>query len=241
MLDAFVFFPGRHVPAAPSDVADRWITTSDGLRLHAWYGGPADPAATLLWSHGNAGNIADRVDVLRAFATRGLGVLAYDYRGYGRSEGRPTEAGVILDAEAAFDGLVATGVPPGRIVCFGESLGGAVSIALATRRDCAGVAVVSTFTRLRDVARAHYGPLAFLAGDRFDSLARVPTLRVPLLVAHGDRDTIVPPRLGKALAAAASPPAPFLVIPGRGHNDIFNDSRLLDAIAAFARGAAGGA
>lgn len=235
MLDALVFFPDRQVPAAPSDVAERWITTSDGVRLHAWYGGPSDPPATLLWSHGNAGNIADRVGVLRAFAARGLGVLAYDYRGYGRSDGQPTEAGVGRDAEAVFDALTAAGVPPGRIVCFGESLGGAVSIALATRRDCAGVAVVSTFTRLRDVARVHYGPLAFLAGARFDSLARVGSLRVPLLVAHGDRDDIVPVRLGKALAAAASPPARFLLVPGRGHNDVFDDPRLIDAVAAFAR------
>ena len=111
MLDAFVFFPDRHVPAAPAGIEDRWITTADGVRLHAWWGGPPDPVATLLWSHGNAGNIADRVDVLRAFVARGLGVLAYDYRGYGRSDGRPSEAGVSRDAEAAFDALVAAGVP----------------------------------------------------------------------------------------------------------------------------------
>jgi fermentation-respiration switch protein FrsA (DUF1100 family) len=239
VLDAFIFFPDRHMPPAPAGVADRWITTRDGVRLHAWYGGPAAPVATLLWSHGNAGNIADRVGVLLAFVARGLAVLAYDYRGYGRSEGRPSEAGVAHDAEAAFDALVADGVPPGRIVCFGESLGGAVSIDLATRRPCAGVAVVSTFTRLRDVARVHYGPLAFLAGGRFDSLARVTRLRAPLLVAHGDRDDIVPLALGRQLAAAATGPVRFVAAPGRGHNDILGDPGVLDAVAAFAREAAG--
>ena len=131
-------------------------------------------------------NIAGRADVLIALAARGLGVLAYDYRGYGRSEGQPSETGVYLDAEAAYDSLRAKGVPPGRIVAFGESLGGAVAIRLATVRPCAGVAVVSTFTTLHDAGRAHYGPLALLAGDRFDSLARVRGLAGPIFVAHGE-------------------------------------------------------
>jgi len=238
VLDALVFFPDRHVPPAPPGVADRWITTADGVRLHAWWAGPPDAPATLLWSHGNAGNIADRAGVLRHLVARGLAVLAYDYRGYGRSQGQPSEAGVARDADAAFDALVADGVPAGRIVCFGESLGGVVSIDLATRRPCAGVAVVSAFTRLRDVARVHYGPLGFLAGGRFDALARVARLRVPLLVAHGDRDDIVPLALGRRLADAAPGAVRFVTVPGRGHNDVFDDPALLDAIADFAREAA---
>jgi len=235
VIDSLIFFPDRHVPDAPHDVEERWITTADGIRLHAWYAGPASPAATLLWSHGNAGNIAGRVDVLRALAARGLGVLAYDYRGYGRSEGRPSEAGLSRDADAAFDSLTRAGVPPTRIVCFGESLGGAVSIALATRRPCAGVAVVATFSTLRDVARVHYGPLAVLVGSRFDSLARVHELRVPLFVAHGTADDLVPFALGERLAAAAPGPKRFLRLPGRGHNDVLGDPVLLDAVAEFAR------
>ncbi len=238
VLDALIFFPDRHVPPAPPDVEERWIETADGVRLHAWYAGPPDPPATLVWSHGNGGNIAGRADVLRALGRRGVGVLAYDYRGDGRSAGRPSEAGVTRDAEAAFDALTAAGVPPGRIICFGESLGGAVAITLATRRPCAGVAVVSTFTRLRDVARVHYGPLAFLAGDRFDSLARVGELRVPFFAAHGEQDEIVPFALGKRLAAAAPEPRRFMPVPDRGHNDVFGDPALIDAIAAFAREAA---
>ena len=123
-----------------------------GAEIH-----PSDAPAVLLWSHGNAGNVGNRVEIVLALAERNLGVLAYDYRGYGYSEGSPGEAGVYRDAEAAYDGLRASGVPAGRIVCFGESLGGAVSIWLATERPCAGVAVVATFTSLREVARAHYG------------------------------------------------------------------------------------
>src|SRR5262245_25004006 len=238
VLDSLVFFPDRDVPPTPPPgVSERWIDAADGVRLHAWYAGPSDPPATLLWSHGNAGNIAGRVDVQRALAARGLGVLAYDYRGYGRSAGQPSEAGVSRAAEAAFDSLVSAGVPARRIVCFGESLGGAVSIDLATRRPCGAVAVVSTFTRLRDVARAHYGPLAVLAGNRFDSLARVVRLRVPFFAAHGDRDDIVPFALGERLAAAAPEPKRFVSLPGRGHNDVLGDPVLLDAVAAFARSA----
>jgi hypothetical protein len=216
-------------------VEERWITTEDELRIHAWYARTSGEAPTLVWSHGNGGNIAGRVDVMRELVAHGLNVLAYDYRGYGRSEGRPTEAGVYLDAEAAYDSERAHGTDPGTIVCFGESLGGAVSIHLATRRPCAAVAVVSTFTRLRDVGRHHYGPLAALAGDRFDGLSRVGSLSVPLFVAHGDRDEIVPYPLGERLFAAANEPKQFFRARGFHHNDVFDCPGLVEAIADFAR------
>src|SRR5436309_2597399 len=166
-LDRLIFFPDPDLPDRPPGVEERAIATADGLSLDAWWAGAPDAAATLVWSHGNGGNIGGRADVLVALAARGIAVLAYDYRGYGRSEGRPSEPGVYLDAEAAYDSLRARGVPAGRIVAFGESLGGAVAIRLASVRPCAGVAVVSTFTTLRDAGRAHYGPLALLAGERF--------------------------------------------------------------------------
>jgi len=234
-LDRLIFLPDTRVPDPPPGVEERWIATADELRLHAWYVPARDARATLVWSHGNAGNIAGRVDVALALAARGLDVLAYDYRGYGRSEGRPSEAGVYLDAEAAYDTVRDRGLP---VVCFGESLGGAVSIRLATTRPCAGVAVVSTWTTLRDVARRHYGPLATLVGDRFDSLARIGTLSVPVFVAHGDRDEIVPFALGERLFAAAREPKRFLRIPGAHHNDVFASTPFLDAIAEFAGRAA---
>jgi hypothetical protein len=239
-LDSLIFFPDPLVPDPPPEVGERWITTADGLRLHGWYAEGAPDAPVLVWSHGNGGNIGDRGGVLMALAARGLGVLAYDYRGYGRSAGRPSEAGVYADAEAAYDSLVAEGLPGGRVIAFGESLGGAVSIRLATRRAVAGVAVVSAFTTMWDVAWRHYGPLALLAGDRFDSLARVRALSVPLLVAHGDRDELVPFELGERLYAAAPGPKRFFRATGAHHNDVFDAAGLLDAIAAFAREVAGG-
>lgn len=239
-LDRFVFFPDRRVGPPPAGVEERAITTPDGVRLHAWSVKPRDGGPVLLWSHGNAGSIDSRRALLGALAARGLGVLAYDYRGYGRSEGAPSEPGVYLDAAAAFDDLVARGTDPAAIVCFGESLGGAVSIELATRRRCGAVVAVSSFTRLADVARRHYGPLGALAGNRFDSLARVPRVAAPVLVAHGDQDEIVPFELGERLFAAAAEPKRFVRIAGAGHNDALGRPALLDAVAAFAREAVAG-
>lgn len=234
LIDSFVFYPDRYMPTPPRGVEERWITTDDGVRIHAWYAAADSTAPTLVWSHGNGGNIAGRGEILLALRARGLNVLAYDYRGYGKSEGAPNEDGVYRDALAAYDSERARGTVAERIVCFGESLGGAVSIRLATERACAGVAVVSTFTSLRDVARSHFGPLAALAGSRFDSLARVHELAVPLLIAHGDHDEIVPFALGEQLYAAAREPKQFLRIDGAHHNDIFASRDLLDAIATFA-------
>jgi pimeloyl-ACP methyl ester carboxylesterase len=237
MIDSFTFFPDRAVGSPPPGIEERSITTEDGQRLHAWYApGPAE-APTLIWSHGNAGNIGGRAPILVAMARRGLRVLAYDYRGYGRSSGAPNETGVYLDAVAAFDHEIGRGTASRSIVCFGESLGGAVSIALAERRPCAAVAVVSTFTSLADVARRHYGPLGALAGHRFDSLARVGRLTMPLLVAHGDQDEIVPFELGEQLFAAAPGPKRFHRVVGAHHNDVLLDPGLVDAVAAFARDA----
>jgi fermentation-respiration switch protein FrsA (DUF1100 family) len=235
-LDRLVFFPDPYVPEPPPGVEERWITTADGVRLHAWLAAVPGAVATLVWSHGNGGNIGGRADVLLALAAHGVSVLAYDYRGYGKSAGRPSEDGVYRDAEAAYDSVRAGGVAAERIVCFGESLGGAVSIYLAGTRPCAGVAVVSTFTSLGDVARRHYGPIAALAGSRFDSLPRVRALAVPLLVAHGDADEIVPFELGERLFAAANEPKRFLRAPGFHHNDVFAATGIVADIASFARG-----
>jgi fermentation-respiration switch protein FrsA (DUF1100 family) len=234
LLDGFIFFPEQGLPDPPPGVSEREFTASDGVRLHAWWAGPPDARATLVWSHGNGGNIAGRSAVLRGLAARGVSVLAYDYRGYGRSEGSPTEEGVYADALAAYDHLRARGIPESRIVAFGESLGSAVSVHLASKRPCAGLVLVSPFTRLRDVARVHYGPLAMLAGDGFDAIGLIPKVRRPLLVAHGDQDEIVPFELGVKLFEAANEPKKFLRVEGAHHNDVFASSELMDAIVRFA-------
>lgn len=237
LIDRLIFQPDRDVPPPPRGVGERWIHTADGTRLHAWYAGDGGSAPTLLWSHGNGGNIAGRAEVLLALVAQGLNVVAYDYRGYGKSQGWPTEDGVYLDAQAVYDSERRRGTPPQRVVAFGESLGGAVSLALARARHCAAVAVVSTFTTMRDVARAHFGPLALLSGKRFNSLAHVAELSVPILVAHGDRDEIVPFALGKQLFNAAQQPKRFFRAKGAHHNDVFAAPGLIEAIADFARAA----
>jgi uncharacterized protein len=234
VLERLIFFPDRLMPAAPLGVADRFMTTADGVRIHGWWIAPAGATAALVWSHGNGGNIGNRAPVLLELAARNVAVLAYDYRGYGRSEGSPDEAGVYRDADAAYDEVRALGFPPERIVSFGESLGGAVSIRLATERPVAGVAVVATFTSLRDVARVHYGLAGAAIGTRFDTAARLDRLHVPLLVAHGDDDEIVPYELGERLFAAAGEPKQFIRVPGATHNDVLGFPALLDAIARFA-------
>lgn len=237
LVESLLFFPDRTVPDPPPGVEERWIETSDGVRLHAWHAAASPDAPTLLWSHGNAGNISGRVPVALAFARRGLNVLAYDYRGYGRSSGRPTESGLARDALAVYDHLRGRDVSPGSIVAFGESLGGAVSIRLAAERPCRAVVVLSTFPRIADVARHHYGPLGALAGNAFDSASRLPDVRAPLLIVHGDRDRIVPFALGRRLFDLAGEPKLFVPAPGFDHNDLFAAPGLFDTIATFVRNA----
>jgi uncharacterized protein len=240
LLDGLIFFPDADVPAPPPGVVEQTFAASDGVRLHAWWAEAPGARATLVWSHGNGGNIAGRSAVLRGLAARGVSVLAYDYRGYGRSEGSPSEEGVYLDVLAAYDHLRARGVPESRLVAFGESLGSAVSVRLAAKRPCAALVLVSPFTRMQDVARVHYGPLGVLAGDRFDAVGLIPTIRRPVLIAHGDQDEIVPFELGVRLFEAANEPKRFLRVEGAHHNDVFASGELLDAIARFANEAVGG-
>ena len=125
LLDSLIFFPSREMPPTPAGLEDRRFPTPDGETIHAWFAPPPDiRSPVLLWSHGNGGNVGSRADVLHALARERLGILAYDYRGYGRSTGRPSERGIYLDAEAAYDALVAEGVPAERIICFGSHSAG---------------------------------------------------------------------------------------------------------------------
>ncbi len=177
----------------------------------------------MLYFHGSTGSIAHEVGVLTGFRRLRVNVFAFDYRGYGRSSGEPVEAGLYLDARAAWDHLVETlEQAPAEIVLFGHSLGGAVAIDLACERQAAGLIVQSSFTQVRDMARASYPslPLHLVARNQFRSIDKVGRLRLPKLFIHGGADGRVPLALGRRLFEAASEPKEFFLVPGAGHNDV---------------------
>jgi hypothetical protein len=200
------------------------IPTADGQTLQAWWLPREEPEAPLLlFFHGNAGNREDRLHNLAGLWRAGIAVLIFDYRGYGGSSGRPSERGLLLDGEAAFDWL--RGETGGRpIFFFGRSLGGAVAARVALRRPAAGLILESTFTSVPAMARVAF-PLPGiqrLVRTRLDALGAVKTLRVPLLIIHGTADELVPIAMGRRLyEAAPGPDKTFRAVPGGRHNDTY--------------------
>ena len=226
LMNALLFFPSREIletPAVPyEDVAIG--------ALHGWWVPATAPTiGQVLLFHGNAGNIGDRVPHITLLSAAGFDVLAFDYRGYGRSAGRPSEQATYEDARAARDAL-----GPGRTIYLGESLGGAIALELAVHHPPAGLILQSTFTSIRGMARKHYPivPRA-LVPDAYPSLDLIPRLRAPLLVLHGSRDEIVPLMDGEALYEAAPEPKRIEVLDA-GHNDMVGP-RWIEAIADWVR------
>jgi fermentation-respiration switch protein FrsA (DUF1100 family) len=224
----FIYFPTRGYDATPSGLGlaheDVWLTAEDGVRLHGWYLPVPGARWVTLVSHGNAGNISHRLDrALLLQARLRSSVFLYDYRGYGASEGSPDEAGTYRDARAAYRYLAEEKrVKVNELVLFGESLGSAVSLELALDHPAAALVLEAPFTSVRDMARATLlAPLAPFVRTRYESLDRVPRLRMPLLVVQGDRDEIVPPIQGRRLFDSAPEPKRYYAIPGAGHNDTF--------------------
>jgi fermentation-respiration switch protein FrsA (DUF1100 family) len=175
-------------------------------------------------SHGNAGNISHRIDLIRRLQRMRFNVLMYDYRGYGRSEGSPDEAGVYSDGLAAFDhALHLPGVDPKRIILWGTSLGGAVAVEVALHRPAAGLILESTFSSAKDVARRVYPyfPVQFTLRTKLNSIDKIGRIRIPILQMHGNRDGIIPFDLGRKLFDAALEPKEFYVIEGGDHNDTY--------------------
>jgi fermentation-respiration switch protein FrsA (DUF1100 family) len=201
---------------------DAWFEAADGVKLHGWFVPHDAPRAVALFAHGNAGNITHRDDLLRELHRLGVAVLAFDYRGYGRSSGSPSEDGVLADARAARDWLAnRAGVPASQIVLMGESIGGAVMTLLAAEQGARGLVLENTFPNAPDVAAFHYPwlPVRMLMRTRLDAAAAIGRYHGPLLQVHGDADTIVPIALGRKLFEAANEPKQFVVIPGADHND----------------------
>lgn len=227
---AAVFFPTRGIDGYPRGIGlsseDVFIETADGLRLHGWYVQGTSPV-TVLWLHGNAGNIVDRLDILEAMTDHlGVSSLLFDFRGYGISEGRPSERGLYADAGAAFRWLTGVkGVAPGNVVIYGHSLGTAVAVdlSLGAGRAAAAAVLESPFTSARGMARMIYGglPVHLLLSVRFDNEGRIGKLSMPLLVIHGEADTVIPIAMGRRVFEAAPEPKRLLAVPGGDHSDCF--------------------
>jgi fermentation-respiration switch protein FrsA (DUF1100 family) len=225
--DRLVYFPSRaHDGGTPAVLGltyeDVGLRTADGVRLHAWFVRAPEAQRTLLFLHGNGGNISHRLDKLAILADLGADVMLLDYRGYGMSEGAPDEAGTYRDAEAAYEWLLGRGVSADNLVVYGESLGGPVATDLASRRTVGGLILESAPSSILGVAQHHYPwlPVALLMSIRYDALARLPKAKAPLLILHSPEDEIVPFAMAEALLAAANPPKGLVRLRG-GHNDNF--------------------
>ena len=221
-----IYLPAGQPAAAPEQLLEGGsavvLHTEDGLDLTAWHAPATGPATgiTVLVLPGNAGSRAARVPLARALSAAGFDVLLLDYRGYGGNPGSPTEEGLAADARAAHRHLVAErGVPPARLVLFGESLGAAVATRLALERPVAGLVLRSPFTSLADVGAQHYPflPVRALLRDRFPIRQTIGTVTVPVTVVAGDADEIVPPEQSQAVAAAVG--ASYIEVAGARHND----------------------
>lgn len=221
-----LYFPMRDRPElgalAELGVREVEIETADGLSLLAWYSPPRGGRPVVAYFHGNGGHIGYRADRLRDFAREGYGAVMVEYRGYGGTPGAPTEDGLCADGAAALDFLRLEGIPPTRLVLYGESLGSGIAVVLATRHDIAGLILEAPFTSVAEVAQYHYSfvPASALVRDRFDSLSKIGEVKAPILVLHGERDRVVPVRFGRALFDAAPEPKEIWLSREAGHEDL---------------------
>jgi len=224
-----LFFPSRDLylsPAAEGLSFEDVHFDSAGNELHGWYL-PASGSQVVLWMHGNAGNIADRLDqAVEMKRALGVSSFMFDYRGYGKSKGRPSEKGLYQDAEAAFEWLTKTrGIDPGNIILYGHSLGSAVSVDLALERglNAGGLVLESPFTSAADIASGMYFglPVGLVMSVKLDNIGRIGDVKMPILIIHGVRDTVIPFGMGKKLFDAAPEPKTFLPIANGDHSDCY--------------------
>lgn len=222
---SLVFFPSRQARDGwnPPGVERIHFEADDGTHLHGWYLPHPHPRAVVMFACGNAGNISYRAERFAHLRdAQRVSLLAFDYRGYGLSEGKPHERGLLMDARAARRWLAdRAGMNENEIVLMGESLGGGVMVDLAARDGARGLVLERTFTSLPDVGAYHYPfiPVRLLMRNRLDSLSKIGNYHGPLLLCHGDTDEIIPLNMGQRLFDAANEPKRFVLLPGIGHND----------------------
>ena len=222
-----IYFP-PHYPegwTSPSvyhlPVEEVWLTDGDGVRINGWFLANSASPKVLLWFHGNAENIGMGLEQMLALSRLGINIFAIDYRGYGKSEGSPNEAGVYLDGEAAYRYLTETRhFAPHNIFIYGHSLGGGVATEIAYRHQCGGLIVESSFTSIRDMAHhvLKIPLLEYVTKSRFDSIGKIAQVHAPVMIIHGRQDKLIPFSMGERLFAAAHEPKTFLATQS-GHDD----------------------
>jgi fermentation-respiration switch protein FrsA (DUF1100 family) len=224
--ERLIYFPSRELAATPSSFGLEHEEVFLDSGVHGWFlPAPGGARFAVLVCHGNAGNISGRLDRALAFHGLGMDVLLFDYRGFGRSRGEPSEEGTYEDAVAARRYLVEDRrISPERLILFGESLGAAVAIEVALREPAAALVLEAPFTSIADMTRVAYpflAPLIPWVRTRYDNLGKIPRVRVPLLILHGRCDPVVPFSQGEALFRAAREPKSFVAFDDAGHADAF--------------------
>lgn len=223
-------------PPPCAEIEDVTLTCADKTCLHAWWLPCPDTKSAVLYLHGNAGNLSHRgKSVVKLRELLGASVLIVDYPGYGRSEGRPSEAGCYQAAEAAYEWLTREqGVAAKDLIIYGKSLGGAVAVDLASRREHRALVLIKTFTSAPDVGSSAFPwlPVRWIMRNRFASIDKIAACQRPVFFAHGDADEIVSFSLGQRLFDAANDPKQFFVLPGSQHNDPISDA-MFKSLAAF--------
>jgi len=231
LFDRFLaFFPTREITNTPDDLGmhfeDVYFPAADGTQLHGWFI-PGRGDDTIVWFHGNAGNISNRVyNIMLLYQHVGANLFIFDYRGYGRSEGKPSEKGMYSDGEGVLEYLRSRDdIDHDRLVLFGRSLGGCIVAELAMRHRAKAVIIESSFTSVDDMARYNRPAIAFfipsrlLVRSRFDSLSKMGRIHSPVMIVHGDKDVTVPIHMGRELFEAANEPKRFYEIKGATHDD----------------------
>jgi len=226
-----IFYPTKEIEFTPKesglDFEDVFFKTEDNLELNGWFIPKKEAKYTILFCHGNAGNISHRLDKIKFFLELGYNVFIFDYRGYGRSQGRPSENGLYQDGEAAYQYLLSQKIPADKIIGYGESLGSAVIIDLAYKKPIGALIIESGFSSGKDMAKKIYPFLpAWLFSSRFDSINKIKSINIPKLIIHSINDEIVPYAFAQKLYLAAANPKEFLSIQG-GHNSCFYESEAI--------------
>jgi hypothetical protein len=241
-----IYHPSQYLPSpAEAGVAEMQalrVTTDDGLALTFWYRPALAGQPTLVYFHGNGGNLGGRALKARAYLDAGFGVLLAAYRGYGGNPGKPSESGLYADARAQLEFLRQNGVAAAQWVLYGESLGSGVAVQMAYEQalgmggpdTAAGTPVAAApvgavvleapFSSLADAAQAHYPfvPARFLLRDRYDSTAKIGQVKTTVFIVQGEQDAVIPTELGKRLFKAAREPKQARWIPGAGHNNLYD-------------------